>query len=114
VGNKDNYAWSTEVPVLVRAMALAGSTLFIAGPSDVLDESAMGRSPLGKEKLILRQEAALGGKGGAVLWAVSAQDGTKLAEYPLDSPPVFDGMAAANRRLYVSTVGGKVRCFAAE
>lgn len=109
VDNPGNYAWSNEVPILVRAMTLAGPTLFIAGPPDVLDESSLGKQP-GDEALASRQEAALAGHGGAVLWAVSANDGAKLAEYPLDSPPIFDGMAAAEGCLYLTDMSGKIVC----
>ena len=70
--------------------------MLIAGPPDVLDP----RDPL----------AAFEGRMGAKLWAVSSIDGRKLAEYKLDSPPVFDGMAAAERRLYVSTRAGQLIC----
>jgi hypothetical protein len=45
------------------------------------------------------------------LWAVSAGDGERLTEYQLESPPVFDGMVAANGRLYLATMDGKVVCF---
>ena len=118
VTNQANYAWSTEVPVLVRAMTLAGGpgpsgaegTLFIAGPRDVLNERALGRASAGNEKVLLEQEAALAGRAGAVLWAVSAADGRKMAELALDSPPVFDGMAAAGGKLYLSAMDGSVRC----
>jgi len=34
-----------------------------------------------------------------------------MAEYKLDSLPVWDGMAAANGRLYLATKSGKVLCF---
>ncbi len=88
--------WSLWVPVRVRAMVLADETLFVAGPPDVLDPD----DPLG----------AFEGRKGAVLWAVSAGDGKKIAEHKLDSPPVFDGMIAANGRLYVSTRDGRVVC----
>ncbi len=88
--------WSEWLPVRIRAMALAGQTLFVAGPPDVLDPN----DPLG----------AFEGRKDAVLWAVSAVDGKKLAEFGLDSAPVFDGMIAANARLYVSTTDGKVVC----
>jgi len=108
VGNTENYHWSGEVPVLVRAMALAGETLFIAGPRDLLKEEGTAR---GKENQILKQEAALLGKSGAVLWAVSAGSGEKLHEYNLDSPPVFDGMAAADGSLYLVTMDGRVSCW---
>ena len=118
VSNQANYAWTTTMPILVRAMTLAPSsragapkTLFLAGPRDVLDESARGRSLAGGEKLYLKQEAAMLGKDGAVLWAVSAGDGMKLAEYKLPAPPVFDGMAAAAGRLYLATIDGAVQCW---
>ena len=41
-------------------------------------------------------------------------DGTRLAEHPLDAPPVWDGMAAASGRLYLSTADGKVLCLGAK
>ncbi len=89
--------WAQWAPMRVRAMVLADETLFVAGPPDVLDPD----DPM----------AAFEGRKGALLWAVSAADGKKLAEYKLDSPPVFDGMIAANRRLYLSTRDGNVLCF---
>ena len=49
-----------------------------------------------------------------VLWAVSAEDGSKIQEMKLDVLPVFDGMIAAGGRLLMSTVDGKVVCFASE
>jgi len=88
--------WSVWVPVRIRAMVLSGKILFVAGPPDVLDPD----DPL----------AAFEGRGGALLGAVSAADGKKLTEYKLDSPPVFDGMIAANGRLYISTRDGRVLC----
>jgi outer membrane protein assembly factor BamB len=111
VANVENYAWSTRVPILVRAMTLAGEILFIAGPRDVLDESELDRAFAGgSDERILAQEAALEGRAGGLLWAVSAVDGERLAEIRLRSPPIFDGMAAANGRLYMATVDGKVLC----
>ena len=44
----------------------------------------------------------------ALLLAISASDGTQLAEYPLPCPPIFDGMAAADGRLYISLENGRV------
>ena len=60
------------------------------------------------------QVAALNGKKGALLLAVSAADGKNLAQYDLDSPPVFDGMAAAGGQLYMATIKGEVVCFRGE
>lgn len=93
--NKD--AWSVRVPVRVRAMVLAGDTLFFAGPPDEVPPD----DPL----------AALEGRRDAALWAVSPADGEKLLEMPLDAPPVFDGLIAAGGRLYASTADRRVVCF---
>jgi outer membrane protein assembly factor BamB len=88
--------WSVQVPVRARAMVLAGATLLLAGPLDVVPAE----DPYG----------ALDGRKGATLWAVSTADGKKSAEYPLASPPVFDGMAAAGGQVYLSTIDGTVVC----
>ncbi len=111
--NPANYHWTTQVPILVRAMALAGPTLFVAGPRDVLDETpALIRTVFEKKRLLEAQEAAIKGSRGGLLWAVSAEDGSRLAEIELDAPPVFDGMAAAGGRLYLTTIDGHVECLA--
>ena len=95
-------------------MALAGDTLFVAGPPDIVDEEEAFKMP--DDPAILTQLAeqrdALEGKMGALLWAVSKAGGARLSEMELESPPIFDGMAAANGRLYVATMDGKVLCLA--
>ena len=78
-------------------MALAARTLFLAGVPDEMPE----QDPYG----------ALEGRMGARLWAVSADDGAKLAERDLGAPPVSDGMAAAGGRLIISLTDGNVVCF---
>jgi len=121
-----SFNWLDEEPSLhVRAMVLArcpdlrqetqgqaDKALFIAGPPDVVDEEEAFYNPNDEGVLarLDKQSAALEGQSGALLLVVSASDGEKLAEYKLDSPPVFDGMAAANGRLYFSTIDGKVMC----
>jgi len=110
-----SFNWLDEEPSLhVRAMVLANKTLFIAGPPDVVDEEEAFYNPNDENVLarLDKQSAALEGQNGALLLVVSASDGEKLAEYKLDSPPVFDGMAAANGRLYLATKNGKILCFA--
>ncbi|MHC4329772.1 MAG: outer membrane protein assembly factor BamB family protein, partial [Planctomycetota bacterium] len=100
------HNWTKDVPLFARAMVLAGRTLFVAGPPDVVDEDQAFRqiNDPGVQQNLAEQAAALAGKRGALLMAVSSADGKKLAEYDLDSPPIFDGMAAAAGRLYMSTV----------
>ena len=60
---------------------------------------------------LARQNAALAGDDGAMLWAVSKDNSEKLAEYKIDALPVFDGMAAADGKLYLATQKGQVICF---
>ena len=75
---------------------LAGDVLFAGGTPDIVDP----KDPW----------AAIDGRRGGRLWAVSARDGSKLAEYQLDTPPVYDGMAAAQGRLFVSAKAGSLIC----
>ena len=110
-----SFKWlDAEPPLHVRAMVLANKTLFIAGPPDVVDEEEAFYNPndAGVLAKLDKQSDALEGQNGALLLVVSASDGKKLAEYKLDSPPVFDGMAVANSRLYLATKDGRILCFA--
>jgi outer membrane protein assembly factor BamB len=106
--------WSEQIPLHARAMVLAGKTLFVAGPPDPADEGAPQAfvldNPL-SEGALDRALAAWRGEQGALLWAVSAEDGRKLSAYELESPPVWDGMAAASGRLFVSLGSGCVQCW---
>jgi len=90
--------WQVRVPIRITAMVRAGQTLFAAGSPDVVDP----KDPHG----------AWEGRKGGVLAAFAAADGRKLAEYKLTAPPVWDGLAAANGRLYVATMDGKITCLA--
>jgi outer membrane protein assembly factor BamB len=108
--------WTKDIPVLVRAMVLAGNTLFLAGPPDLIDEPKTlptFDSPA-TQKLLTRQAAAMEGAEGAVLWAVSPADGQKLAEQKLDAMPVFDGMIAAGNRIYYASTDGSVVALGAQ
>ena len=107
--------WSHDRPGLIaRAMVLAGQTLFVAGPPDVLDEEAAVARRWDKEvqKQLVEQDAALLGQRGAALWSVAAADGKKLAELKLEAMPVWDGMAAAGGRLYLPLTDGRIICLA--
>ena len=108
--------WKQDIPLIVRAMVLADQTLFIAGPPDVADEvsSLAAYAEAGTQQQLARQAAALDGAEGSLLWAVSANDGSKLAEWKLPSLPVFDGLVAAGGRLYLTTMDGKLVCFGAK
>jgi hypothetical protein len=91
--------WSVKIPVRARGMVLAGAgkTLFLAGPPDIIDQD----DPYG----------AFEGRKGGLLWAVSTTDGSKIAEYELQTPPVFDGLIAAQQELFITTTDGCVSCW---
>jgi hypothetical protein len=119
-GGKSHYVqyhWSVEnPPVIARAMVQADKTLFIAGPPDLVDEDEVVADIVNPELVekLAAQDAALAGKKGAILLAVSTTDGATLAQQKLKAPPTWDGMAAANGCLYLSTIDGKVMCLAGE
>jgi outer membrane protein assembly factor BamB len=94
--------WSADIPLTGRAMLLAGDVLFVAGTPAHFPP----RNPVSK------YEQAYEGKLGGILWAASAKDGSKLAQYKLDAAPAWDAMAAADGRLYISTADGKITCLA--
>jgi hypothetical protein len=102
--------------LLVNAMVLGKDRLFIAGPPDVADETKMlGYLPGADDDInrqLKAQDDAWHGRLGGMLWAVSIEDGRKLAEQKLADVPVFDGMSAAEGRLFVSLRSGRVACFA--
>jgi outer membrane protein assembly factor BamB len=92
-----NRTWAERIQVRVRAMVMTEKLLFIAGPPDIVDPA----DPLG----------AFEGRKGGILAAIDRSDGTKVWEYTLDMPPVFDGLAAAEGRLYVALQNGCIVCF---
>jgi hypothetical protein len=115
--NPVDYDWINEhPPLLAHAMVLTGERLFFAGPPDVVNEEETWkkyhisnyREKLQQQKNVLEREQ------GALLWAVSAPDGAKLAEYKLGSFPIFDGMAAADGKLFMTMKDGTVLCMSGD
>jgi len=92
----DQSAWKQRVPVRIRAMVLTAGCLFVAGPPDVVDPE----DPLG----------AFEGRKGGLLYALDSDSGEQLAEHKLPFPPVFNGTAAANGRLYIAEEDGSITC----
>ncbi|NQU19709.1 MAG: PQQ-binding-like beta-propeller repeat protein, partial [Candidatus Nealsonbacteria bacterium] len=106
--------WQRPLPILARGMVLADETLFVAGPPDTFvdtPEDISDRYHVASVEATSRQQAALAGKMGGSLLAVSTVDGKQLAQYKLPAPPEWDALIAAAGRLYLVTVDGKVRCF---
>ena len=116
-GSIVRYHWTEDIPLLARAMAMAksGDNLIVVGPPDLMDEEEtfvkLTEGDKDVEKLLARQDAALLGEQGAILWSVSTEDGAKKAEIKIPALPVWDGMAIANERLFIATTDGKVLCY---
>ncbi len=110
------YDWSYQTPLLGRALVLADRTVFVAGPPDLVqqEQSISSLDDPKTQKRLADQAAALAGRRGALLMAVSADSGAQLAAYRLPSPPVFDGLAAASGHLYLSAMDGSVSCLGSE
>ncbi|MHC4742355.1 MAG: outer membrane protein assembly factor BamB family protein [Planctomycetota bacterium] len=89
--------WTKRVPLRITAMVHTREKLFTAGTPDVVKPE----DPLG----------AIEGRLGGVLCAFNAADGEKSAEYKLKSPPVPDGLIAANGRLYLAARDGTLVCY---
>jgi hypothetical protein len=112
---KIQHVWELPKPdLLANAMVLAGGKLFLAGPPDVADEENTYDFVFGADDQInrqmRRQEEAWQGKLGALLWIVSADTSLKVSERKIPAIPVWDGMIAANERLYISLKDGTVLC----
>ncbi|MDQ3623691.1 MAG: PQQ-binding-like beta-propeller repeat protein, partial [Verrucomicrobiota bacterium] len=109
------HQWTSFIPMFTRAMAMAGDTIFVSGPPDTVDEEYAFERMTQKDPAILtelaEQDAALDGKRGASLNAISSADGDAGQNIELESPPVWDGMAIAQGCLFVSTEDGKINCF---
>ena len=95
VGDK-NARWKRGIDIAVTSIIKAGPTLFVAGSPDEVPEDDPWKH--------------LECRGHGVLQAASSENGKMLSEYRLSSPPVTDGLAAADGRLFISTHSGQVVC----
>ena len=106
------FDWSESVPFMARSMVLTGDALFAAGPPAVVDETEVnlhyGDSEV--QAKMQQQMEAFEGRHGSILMAASKEDGKKLSAYRLQSSPVFDGMAAARGKLFLTMLDGSVLC----
>jgi outer membrane protein assembly factor BamB len=88
--------WQQPLGIRVTSLVRAAETIFVGGSPDVVDP----QDPHG----------AWEGRKGGLLAAFAAGDGGKLSETTLPAPTVWDGIAAADGRLFVSTSDGKITC----
>ena len=99
--------WSRQVPIFARALVLADKTLLLAGPPEPAELRTSELIPPNLDEA----EATFQGQRGAALCLVDATDGASLAKYELESSPVFDGMIAAQGRIFLSLENGSLVCF---
>ena len=96
VARRPKDRWSISIPVKATSMVLAGDVLHAAGcPDEIHPDDPW---------------AAYEGRKGGRLLSISAADGKIVGKYKLTAPPVPDGLAAANGRLYVSQRDGRIVC----
>ena len=88
--------WTQHINFRVGELIRAADRLYAAGSPDIVD--------------LQDPHAAWEGRKGGILGVYSTEDGQKLAEYELAAPPAWDGMAAANGRLFISACDGSVIC----
>ena len=84
-------------PIYPWAMVAGNKHLAVAGPSAKLQRE----DPW----------ASFEGRAGGELHILDSETGKPLGQTDLDSPPVWNGMAAAGGRVYLSTRDGKLICF---
>jgi outer membrane protein assembly factor BamB len=83
------------LPIHPRAMVKAGKVLYLAGyPAPSAVRHTYGK-PITDRGLLLQ---------------VDATDGTAIRQMDLPATPVFDAMAAANGKLYISLENGQLMC----
>jgi hypothetical protein len=94
---RDPCIWKSDLPVRAMALLKSGSHLFLGvAPVEIPADDP---------------QAAYEGRRGGSLWICSETAGTRVAEFQLESPVVWDGLAAAHQRLYLATTNGCVQCF---
>jgi len=114
-GSFVKHTWDRFVPIVARSMALAGNTILVGGPPDMIDEEYAFERLAARDPAILKelaeQNEAIEGNRGAKMWAVNTQTGEQSTGLDLTAPPVWDGITSANGQIFVSTVDGKLQCF---
>ncbi len=90
-----DWAWSVEPKMRPRAILMAGDRVFLGG-MPLMDPA----DPF----------ATFEGRKGGLLNVYSAADGTAGGEIKLDSPVIWNGLAAADGKLFICTMDGSLVC----
>ncbi|MFO7901925.1 MAG: PQQ-binding-like beta-propeller repeat protein [Planctomycetota bacterium] len=94
------YRWRRNLSARPRAVVKSDARLFLATmPTEIPSDDP---------------HAAYEGRLGGAIAVFDAGDGEELARIKLNAPVVWDGMAAANGKLFAATSDGKLLCFAGQ
>ena len=93
-----SFNWQKDLDMRPRALIGAGDNIFVGGMPDRVDPNY----PF----------AVIEGQREGVLKVYDADSGDFVSDTALESPPVWDGIAAANGRLYLCLEDGGVMCIA--
>jgi len=86
--------------------------LCVVGPADVYDEvSYFEKKDTELNDLQIKQDEILENGNDVRLYILSGTTGRVINSYQLDGLPVWDGLIAANGKLFLSMKNGKVICF---
>ena len=91
--------WSVALGARPRAIIKAGDHLFLG---TIPSQAKGGKDP----------HAAYEGRVSGMITVVSDKEGKKVIEHKLDAPVVWDGMAAADGKLFVALENGSIECWA--
>ena len=89
--------WTAAIPIKAKSLLVGSDKLFLAGVRDKIDAS----DPW----------AHFDGRMGGMITVHSKEDGRLVSQIELESPAVFDGLASAGGKLFVSCKDGAVLCF---
>jgi outer membrane protein assembly factor BamB len=93
LNDTSGHTWHQDMPLQLRSMVLADTTIFVAGWEDRVNTKG---KPEQEDRVIIQARAA--------------GDGKLLSEIDIPAKPVYDGLIAANGRLYISLANGQILC----
>jgi hypothetical protein len=94
---KGGNAW-TSTSLRAKSLVLAADHLFVAGPTGIVE--------------IDDPWTSYEGRKGTKLAVYSRSDGKQVTIFDLPAVPAYDGMSAADKRLFISFEDGTIQCFA--
>jgi len=86
---------------------MAGDRLVVAGPPDAGKKSG-GLLAYDNEKEAL---ASFRGEKGVYMRVINLADGKTLSEQRLGTMPVFDGISAAQGKVFIALKNGELQCW---